>query len=209
MIYSTIAPRGTASSVIGIWGQSNVLGVAGDVKAVEGRLILDGVELASYDATIGSEGLLAPNRTVIKRGVGGTSLAQWQSTYFPLALADVTTHTAGSMDALVWVQGERDARSDGGYATYAVDCGASFDTVAAATGCGLFILLYLSGLPSLDYPEMAAMNAQFDAMVAARSDTIVLPTAGYEKQGDNIHYTRAGQDSIAKAVRAALVARGL
>lgn len=218
MSHAPAAIRGSAASVVAILGQSNGAGSTlavpvptGSVPAT-GELWIGGVEQSDYGAVadrVAVETLLAPNRRVTKSAIVNTSIAEWLGGL----LDDAFDHaTAANLVPAVtlWIQGEKDSRVEGGFATYAASLTTLIATIDAEWGAQTLIVIpLLSLLPPETYPEMATVNAAFATVAAADSRVVLIPTSDLQKQGDNVHYTRKGYDDLAIRIRTALVERGL
>lgn len=214
-LYSTVQLRGSANTIVALHGQSNALGSGSDpvpVKAVEGTFYLKGIVETNYGHAGGVscsvETLLAPNRTLLKRAVGGTSVQQWLDTYQPLALADAVT--AGVTPTVtIWIQGEADCKNLTDVNAYIAKLTTLFSNFESAWGSQLFIIPLLSGLPVGTYPNMTDWNSAITTFAAGRSDVLLIETSDLEKRVDEVHYSRNGYDALARRIRAELVSRGL
>lgn len=212
------AIRGSAATAIAILGQSNGEGhpdatpVPTRTISATGELWIDGVDQSAYGAVedrVAVESLLAPSRRVTKSAQSNTSIAEWLGGLLDDAFGHAEDASLAPTVTL-WIQGERDSREEGGWATYATSLGALLDAVETEWGAQTLIVIpYLSGLPADPYTRMGEVNAAFDAVAAARANVVLIETADLEKQGDNVHYTRAGYDRLAVRIRDALVEHGL
>lgn len=207
------SPDGIAATVIALFGQSNALGLAGATpvpsSAVDGELWIDGAQVATYGTTgnVSIEPSITPERSVIKRAVGGSPIADWVSTYLPLLIADAV---AADLDPSVsiFVQGEADAKTAPLAAAWPTAADTLFAACTAAWGPQLFVVPKLSGLPVGTYPEMDAWNAGLVAFAAVRSDVLLVETSDLEKLGDSVHYSRTGYDALGQRIADALADRG-
>ncbi len=213
--------RGTAATVFAILGQSLADGTPTGQdpvpsKAVEGVLYDKGVQLANYGVNnCAYETMLAPNRICHKYGVGGTTMLSWVNTHGPAAISAITgvaTVEHRTVKVLVWDHGQQDARSDqGDHANYKTRFDSFITSLEAAVGTFELIIIFEldPNLNPATWDERDEMQAVLDAIVAERSNAIMIPwdVARYTKH-DDVHPDRIGCDNRAKDLLAAMVARG-
>jgi hypothetical protein len=204
------AIRGTAATQIALMGQSNAVGISGATGPVvaPGELWVSGVQVTGYATQATSvESLLSPNRRVTKYAISSTGIESWLDTHLDAAFGHAAT--AGIVPSVtIWIQGEADATDSERAALYPTRWATLTGRVEAEWGPQTWLIGALSTLPSGTYPHMSEINAVFDGFAASHADAEVIATAGFEKQGDLVHYTRRGADAFARACRDALVRRG-
>lgn len=211
--YSTVIARGTATTTFALLGQSNAVGYAniGDnaTKTVEGTLWRNGVQRTAYgfSSEVSVETILAPSRTCIKRAYNGSSIQEWLDTYLDEAFADAVT--AGVTPSVtIWIQGEADSKTLEDAEAYGGRLETMLDRIIAEWGPQRFIMPLLStlGPARQHYPQL---NAGVATLRDSRSDLFTHATDDIPKHTDNLHYSRKGQDMLARIFRAQMVGWGL
>ncbi len=217
MTFATFARRGTAASVGLIIGQSNGDGHPNanpePSKAVEGALYDEA--LAAWQTHYGANGrvsvetLLAPNRTVYKHGRAGTTISSWINNHIPTTIAAVNA-LGLTPDWVIWIQGEADCQDATSAAAYQSRWMSVLDLLYAEWGRLPVLDALLSGLPQPQFGFQDMINAAKTAVAALPAyDVEAIATDAFEKQADDVHYTRHGYDGLGRAFRTRLVARGL
>jgi hypothetical protein len=112
-----------------------------------------------------------------------------------------------TIDGIVWVQGERDAK--GGYENqYEANLTDFIADVRATYGAGLsFIVIRLSsGQTNIPAAELEIVRAAQTAVAASDPRTSLVDTDGFGLLSDNLHFDALGQQAIGSATAGRLMA---
>ena len=158
---------------------------------------------------------------ILKYAVGGTSLeVDWKAggdgttngdgaryktfqntvTAGLAGLASAYPHATITVEGMLWVQGERDAK--GGYGdNYQANLTAFVADVRATYGPGLLFMVSRLSSDQTNIPALplATVRAAQDAVATADPLTALVDTDGFGMKTDNLHFDALGQQQIGKA----------
>lgn len=111
----------------------------------------------------------------------------------------------GNLRAFVWIQGERDAANNNTGAAYTAKLTQLIDLVRYYGGADLpFICVSIhDSLPIGSYPSKADIRSA-QSSYSERSNYYVVAGDGHEVQGDNVHYTSAGYNTLGAAIASSI-----
>lgn len=183
----------SASALIWQEGQWRPLVAAGDTFGPE----------ISFAHTLGAA---LPNERIgiVKLAVGGTQIDLWSpaddlSLYAELRSRWKAAQAAAPdarVAAMLWMQGERDARTSDAAETY----GSKLRRLVLAIRKDVRRpdLPFLCGLVNPPYPYAAVVRAAQSALPKDLPNTAVVSPDGLEKKADDLHYNTSGQMELGR-----------
>lgn len=144
---------------------------------------------------------------IVKHGVPGSSLANWNSTYGAEMIAYYGT--SGRPLAGLFVHGANDA-TGGGAATYQANLLPFASLMRRERGAGTgMVLVRLKTMDPVGYPNTAAVQAAQDAFVAAGQGCTILDASDLEMRVSDSHFVSASVVTIGRRFVAQLYSAGV